>query len=355
MKEMIAPPALVKDNYGVRSVIRDLLFMVLINTMIALFLTSLHFGGGFGSNVVFSQCIGLAVYACVKASYWFLRDKSLVINLSGITIAIAVGVLIGIACGGAITGHRIMFNPEGRELFLKAFYISLLLGAVISYLFISREKLADARANIQEEKIRRLAQEKLAVEMHLKLLQAQIEPHFLFNTLSNIHGLMEKDHARAEKMLLDFTSYLRKSLSQSRSEETTVSDEMDLITAYLDICKTRMGDRLKYSIHLAPGTGEILLPPMLVQPLVENGVRHGLEQAVAGGEITVEAMVHNNLLRITIADTGIGMSQTSQPGVGTENIRERLRSLYGDKGQLTFAENQPQGLKTMIELPYAID
>ena len=154
-------------------------------------------------------------------------------------------------------------------------------------------------------------------------------------------------------MLIDFIRYLRSSLSKIRKEQTTLGQEMEMIRAYLGIFKVRMGDRLTYDIELPKHMESISFPPMLIQPLVENAIKHGLEPRVDGGKIRISGTEKNGMLRLEVTDTGDGFQLERDAGTGLSSIRERLQSIYGDSGRLILEENQPHGLKTIIEVPHA--
>ncbi len=191
------------------------------------------------------------------------------------------------------------------------------------------------------------------MESRLKLLQAQIEPHFLFNTLTSIVSLDDTDPQKAKTMQINFIQYLRATLVKTRSGIATIAQEIDLICAYLDIFKVRMGDRLKYSIDVSSDIKSLPFPSMLVQPIVENAIKHGLEPKVEGGEIFIQAMKSGRTIRWEIADTGLGLSEKENLGTGLSNIIDRIDSLYGSEGQVIMEENRPSGLKVIIEVPYA--
>jgi LytS/YehU family sensor histidine kinase len=233
--------------------------------------------------------------------------------------------------------------------------LGLLFGSIISYFFVTRETISTTKALVQEERIKRLTSEKKAVEGNLKLLQAQIEPHFLFNTLSNILSLLETDLDKGKHMLEDLIHYLRMSLSKTRGETSTIDQEVEMIRAYMSIFQVRMGDRLNYKIDVQDKIKGIQFPPMLIQPLVENAIKHGLEPKIEGGEVGIIGKENGEIIRLEITDTGVGFYEESEPGTGLTNIRERLKSLYGDKGRLILEENRPCGLKAIIEVPYARD
>jgi sensor histidine kinase YesM len=246
-------------------------------------------------------------------------------------------------------GSAVIFEKHGLYQLL---ILGVVFGSIVTYFLSSREQIAESRAQIQEEQIKRLTSEKKATEAHLKLLQAQIEPHFLFNTLSNVLNLLDNDVERGKAMLEDFTRYLRASLSKIRGQTTRLGHEMEMIRAYLNIFKVRMGDRLQFKIDLPSNLEETPFPPMLIQPLVENAVKHGLEPKVEGGEIFIRAQLNGNRLRVEISDTGAGFNGNRQDGLGLANVRDRLQSLYGNDGRLVMAQNQPDGVKAIIEVPH---
>jgi sensor histidine kinase YesM len=231
-------------------------------------------------------------------------------------------------------------------------FIGILFGTMITYFFFSRERISQTEAQLQEEQIKTLTLEKRTLETHLKLLQAQIEPHFLFNTLSNILSLLESDPVTGRAMLEDLTRYLRSSLSRTRERTTTLGQEVDLIRAYLDIYKVRMGERLRYTIEVPERLKEAPFPPMLVQPLVENALKHGIEPRIGGGEILVRVEDRAGSYRLVVADTGSGFSEEAKGGIGLANVRERLDALFHGKGRLILEDNQPSGLRAIMEIPH---
>ena len=152
-------------------------------------------------------------------------------------------------------------------------------------------------------------------------------------------------------MLVDFIQYLRASLSKIREQRATLGHEMEMIQAYLNIFKVRMGDRLQYKIDLPENLKTTAFPPMLIQPLVENAIKHGLEPKIDGGKIFIKGEAKDGRLRLEVIDTGDGFKGEKNSGMGLSNVRERLQSLYGNSGRLILEENQPSGMKAVIEVP----
>jgi len=339
-----------------KRLITSFLLTALFNTIIALFLTIISYGKGFAVNFIFAQCIGLSICASILSGHLFLKKASALRHFFMVLISMTVGAIFGSLLAIFIAGFPMGIVFQGRPVLLfQLIGIGILFGAIITYFFFSQEKIAQSRTQIQEERIKRLDSEKRAVETHLKLLQAQVEPHFLFNSLSTIVSLMDTDPKKARHMLTDLIHYLRVSLSKTRAESSTIAQEMEMARTYLNIYKIRMGERLRYHFQVEEGLKEASIPPMLVQPLVENAVKHGLEPSPEGGDITITVERKNGRIRVIVTDTGKGLDETGDAGFGLANIRDRLGSMYGDKGRLVLKENRPKGLKAMIEIPHAKD
>jgi len=207
-------------------------------------------------------------------------------------------------------------------------------------------------------KARQIAAEDRATEAQLRLLQAQIEPHFLFNTLANVVSLMEADPPRAKSMLEAFVEYLRASLSGLGHGRHTLGDEIDLIDAYMRIIKIRMEDRLDYAIEVPAALRSLRLPALTLQPLVENAIVHGLEPQIAGGRVRVDARSDGRSLVVTVADDGAGLADPASAGArragsGTAlaNIRRRLEQAYGSSASLDIGAAEPHGVRARLSLP----
>ena len=342
-------PGVVMDR---KRVVQSLLLTVLFNTVIALFLTHLEYGKGFAVNLIVSQCIGLSICAAILAGHFMVDTSSPLKHFFMILAAMVIGAVLGSLIGAGIAGFPLKAVFQGKPtMFFQLVSIGILFGAIITYFFFSQAQISETRQQVQDERIKRLDSEKKALEAHLKMLQAQIEPHFLFNSLSTVLSLLDTDAKKAGCMLTDLIHYLRVSLSKTRGENTTIHQEMEMIRAYLDIWKIRMGHRLEYHFHVADDVKALAIPPMLVQPLVENALKHGLEPAMDGGRVEIVAVGKKGGISITVADTGQGLDEFGDAGFGLGNIRDRLRSLYGGNARLVLSENQPKGLKATIEIP----
>ena len=198
------------------------------------------------------------------------------------------------------------------------------------------------------------------MQAQLQMLQAQIEPHMLFNTLANLQGLIAIDPPRAQHMLAQLIVYLRNTLSSSRSEQTTLKQEFTLMQAYLELLAIRMGKRLQYTLDLPDDLQQTPIAPMLLQPLVENAIKHGLEPKMEGGSIHVVAERQGSQLHLKVIDTGLGLpfnyddsknASSAANNIGNANIRERLQALYGPLASLSLQANQPEGAIAHLSIP----
>ncbi len=347
---------------------RNLIYTGLWNTLIALFLTgvSLLFGqSGMGFMAYFfpicliANLVGYLIHGTLAALDYLLRGwPSRIKGIAAVSyhlVVIGTCVTFGVATGNALLKginpvHYLMQSAALATIVPFALGMSLFMFMLLrsSERRIENETLA-AR---QSEQIAAAAQ--LLAEARLRALQAQIEPHFLYNTLANVLSLIDAQPAQARHMLERFIDYLRASLTASRAEQATLGAELDLAGAYLDVLAVRMGERLRYRIDVAHATRALRVAPMLLQPIVENAVMHGLEPKVNGGEIVLRAHPDGDALRIEVADSGAGL--TSRParaggGVGLANLRARLHSLYGPGAQLQLLENQPCGMTVRVLLP----
>lgn len=207
-------------------------------------------------------------------------------------------------------------------------------------------------------KARTAAAEREAAEARLRLLQGQIEPHFLFNTLANVLSLLEADPPRARGMLEAFVDYLRSSFGGLRQGQHSLGQELLLLQAYLRVLGLRMDERLQWHIDVPEALHGLQLPALLLQPLVENAIHHGLEPKIDGGRVTVAARVDTDRLLLTVQDNGLGLAaagQQARPGgrSALSNIRERLRQQFGDEASLSLLERPEGGVTATVQLPLA--
>ncbi len=302
----------------------------------------------FVDNLIVSLTIGLLIQglfdiATAIAGMRRLRRLGagwVTVLWSGIAVA---GVLIGWPLGMAFTGRDVFeFAHQNPNALRASIALSALLtlGILVWIANVSRRTEAERRA----------------AEAQLRLLQGQMEPHFLFNTLANVLSLMDTDPPRARQMLEAFIDYLRASLGQMRHERHTVADELSLVRTYLQLVQMRMDDRLRFDIDADAAAEHALLPPLLLQPLVENAIHHGLEPKVEGGRVQVHARVAGGRLVLRVCDDGLGLqppqgSRSAGAGMALANIRQRLLARYGAGAALSL-EAQSGCTCATIELPH---
>ncbi|CAN7558036.1 sensor histidine kinase [Duganella sp. LjRoot269] len=265
-------------------------------------------------------------------------------------------VLLGLGLGNALLSGKNPFELlANRSVLLQSLVLAVAIALVMYWVRGSAEKRLERALDEARQKELMASTARLLAEARLRALQAQIEPHFLYNTLANVVSLIGPKPAQAQHMLERFIDYLRASLASSRSEEATLGTETRLVAAYLDVLAVRMGERLRYRIELPDELRQFAIAPMLLQPVVENAISHGLEPKVEGGEIVVSARVEGAWLCLQISDTGVGLQETASAkpggGVGLSNLRERLRSLYGGAARVELLENQPCGMTVRLMLP----
>ena len=225
---------------------------------------------------------------------------------------------------------------------------ALCLVLALDFLLRGREQVASA-ARLQGDPAMR--QRELS-EARLQLLQAQVEPHFLFNTLAHLRRLAQTDPTEARAMLADLLRYLQEALPSLRSDRTTLGSELTLVSAYLALHQRRLGQaRLRWELDVAPGVRGIALPANSLLTLVENALKHGIAPLVGGGDVRVSAHLEGEQLVVTVADTGRGMGASSGHGTGLATLRARLQAQHGDAASLTLHLNQPQGLVATLRLP----
>ncbi len=234
----------------------------------------------------------------------------------------------------------------------------ILLSAIIKFTYKGQMR-AEARAAVATEAAEAETLKRQVVEARMAAMQAQVEPHFLFNTLASIDHLIETDPPRASKMQKNLIALLRASMPTMRESNGTglqsLGSEMSVIQPYLEILKVRMEDRLETRIDVPEGLRSAAFPPMMLQSLVENAIKHGLEPKAEGGTLHVKAEIVHGRLMVSVSDTGLGFGQqpqTAGTGVGLQNIRERLNLLYGDEGKLIITAHAPAGTMASITVPY---
>ena len=332
-------------------------------TAFCLAIAAMHFAFrpdiAYETALVYSLCIGLTTWLLIdfgaelspsaRATGWpnGLWGKLLPV------VGIAAGYAIGVTLADSWLGRSSWSGASARQLMLSAL-ISAVIGTVVTYYFYSRGKSAHLEQKVSEAN-------RLATEARLKLLEAQLEPHMLFNTLANLRMLIGLDPNRAQTMLDHIIAYLRATLSASRASTHPLQREFDRLHDYLELMTVRMGPRLRYTLDLPPELAQHPVPSLLLQPLVENSIQHGLEPKVEGGSLTISARRDCDSVILDVADTGMGFDPKDQAltppastdkGFGLQQIRDRLDAVYGSKGTIEFIAGHTMGVRASIRFPY---
>ena len=304
----------------------------------------------FAANVV-----GLAGLLTFMVAYFNYR------KMVGKSVRIAL-ILIVCASAGALAGASHAAHEKGisfAEALETRWLKAMLMGAGAGLLFAVPMAVVGSMRNQQYHAL--AAQLELDAERHraarelsearLRMLHAQIEPHFLFNTLGAVQQLAQKDAPRAAELTANLIAFLRASLDEMRSERVTLAADFGLVEAYLQVMAARLGNRLRFELALAPELRAATVPSMMLLTLVENAIKHGVEPALRGGAVLVSARQEGGMLRLSVRDTGAGMAAVPGAGHGLENIRSRLQLMYSDDAALTVAEAADGGVLAEIVLP----
>ncbi len=227
----------------------------------------------------------------------------------------------------------------------------LVIGGLAYVFFVFQRQGAEAATQAHETELQRIQLDRQMTEARLQSLRAQIEPHFLFNTLANVRQLYRTEPERGRRMLGNFVAYLRAALPQMRQDETTLKQEVELARAYLEVLQVRMGKRLNVRLDVPKELAALPFPPLALSTLTENAIKHGLNPLPEGGVIEITARAEDGRLKVSVADTGAGLQRNSGSGAGLANLRARLAALYGDSGNLAFEANVPRGIRATIVVP----
>jgi signal transduction histidine kinase len=285
---------------------------------------------------VLALAMGLA-YAGVDA-VWRRVGGAQWARLAAVAVALYATALLYELAAAALR-NRLAVAPDVSFALVTALRWAVIgFYAVLVQTIWKRVRQADAQALAAEAGAEHLVRERL--QLRLQLLQAQIEPHFLFNTLANVRRLYHTDPNRGGQMMASLKRYLQAALPGVRRDHPTLADELALVRSYLELISIRMGTRLDFEVSDESGHGSAAFPSMIVLTLVENAIKHGVEPSAGGGRVTVRASAHEGGgLEVAVADNGVGLggAQSSGTGVGLANIRSQLQSFYGAGARLVIA------------------
>ena len=318
---------------------------VIFNTAIAGLLTVISSWGDFWHNFVYSQCIGLSIFVINVLPMSRMRPG--LRRMAVFSLTLPGSIAVGLSLAFFLSGVGSWSDPQAWQ----PVVIGLFFGGIGSITYFLSERIQILDAEVKQRRLNEVEREKREVEAHLRLLQAQIEPHFLFNTLANVSSLIEVDAAQARRLLERLNDWLRVALARTRSERATLGDELVLLENYLQILTMRFGTRLRWSIEATEDIRRLSFPPMLLQPLVENAVRHGIEPKLGGGKLDIIVSLEQGVLSVRVEDDGAGFRDNSRHGDGLANVRARLTAMFGAAGRLELQSNAAGGVSAVLELP----
>lgn len=351
------------------SPLRDIAYTVVFNLLIAgvftlfamLFTKSAYWGDAAWANVVFANCIGFLIHIGFGIGDWITgrrcRTWPFVARAVYFTSIPILGVLGGYWVGALILSanrvHAAVFSASG---IVSVVAISVLISGILGIILSARERAARSEAAFEAERARVATAERAAALAQLKALEAQVEPHFLYNTLAHVTTLIDREPATAKRMLDRLIVLLRASAAGGANGGSSLGEQAAHMRAYLEIVAMRLGPRLTWTIDVPASLAGRAIPPAILQPLVENAVKHGIEPAMAGGAIAITASESGGRMLLEVADTGAGFgTTTSAPGrstgLGLANLRARLAALYGTNAQVAITENRPSGVRVSVSLP----
>jgi sensor histidine kinase YesM len=322
-----------------------ILFCGLVAAVVTLAAPSL---AAFARWLLIVESIGIASFALgtsLSRIPRLRRFTPVVAHLIIGAVAVPSGYVIGSSFAYTLLGEPLpILQPEPRRI------VALIATALATMLLVYVDAM---RHRIQNEAAARVEAQRLATESELRLLRAQLEPHMLFNTLANLRSLVDLDPTLAQSMIDQIIAYLRGTLAASRETSVPLRQEFAQLSAYLQIMALRMGQRMTYRLELPPELEDLAVPPMLLQPLVENAIKHGIEPKVGSSTLEVKAAREDGATIVTVADTGRGLPAEADGGggYGVEHVRDRLRAYYGPGAQLTLTRNVPEGARAIVRIP----
>ncbi len=335
-----SPPRAVRDL-----VVLTVLFCALVAAVVTLSSPSV---AGFLRWLFIIESIGLAclvIGVSVSRVPRLRRFSPSVAHLLIGGVAVPIGYVIGSSAAYTVLGEPLpIFQPEPRRI------VALIATALGTLLLVYLDAM---RHRIENEAAARIEAQRLASESQLRLLRAQLEPHMLFNTLANLRSLVDVDPKLTQSMIDRIIVYLRSTLAASKAESVPLHQEFAQLAAYLEIVAMRMGTRMTYRLELPEVLQEFAIPPMLLQPLVENSIKHGIEPKIGRSTIEVTVAREQGAVVITVADTGRGLPAgvDSGSGYGVEHVRARLRAYYGPSASLALTRNSPGGTRAVVRVP----
>ena len=329
---------------------------VIVSTIMAISAGNFHF---FMHELImcltFTNFVGICTSALVVAYEQKLKFvlNRLLLTILGILIFIGVmylGLRLGLSVGGQICGFDNYDVGRWHLAIIIVNFIILVATTIFAVLLLFYQRMA---TNLERKINENAKLTRLQLESRFALLQAKINPHFLFNTLNSMLDVLRRDPQQVEKMVLNLSDIYRKTLAVPERKFVSIDEEMELVREYLEIEKIRMGDRLNYQFAIEEKLLRTPIPPMMLQILVENAVKHGLTPQKSGGNITVKVALDGDKIHVGVEDTGVGINQDRvDTGYGLTCIKQQLKLLYDSAAAMRISLLPQGGTHVMIEIPY---
>ena len=318
---------------------------------------ALGWKSGFGS--LMARSLGLGLIAMLVFGLFEQWPKRLppwvarwVLQVIGVMIAIPLGTFAIYVLSTAPGAPPFWDVKERLEGFSGLTALGLFIAPWVALAALLRQKDALARPQALEFELERSEYERQALDARLHLVQAQVAPHFLFNTLANVQALVDSGSPQASAVLRSLVAYLRAAVPRLDEPVTTLKQELELATAYLELMHMRMPDRLKFALHFEESELSIRCPPLTLLTLVENAVRHGIDPGEEGGRIDICVERRGERCVVRVADTGVGLGASNGGlGTGLSTLRERLELVFGGAAELRVRANEPRGVVAEVEIP----
>jgi sensor histidine kinase YesM len=275
-------------------------------------------------------------------------------GLQVVGVALVVPIAVSIAYSATCMNDKQPWWHDSERLvgFGAMTFLGVLIAPWMAVAALLRQIRGEAERQALAFELERSEYERKAVDARMRLLQAQVEPHFLFNTLANVRELVDSGSPQASNVLDNLIAYLRAAVPRLHQGDTTLKQEIELVRAYLEVMHMRMPDRLQFTLHADDAALELFCPPMSMLTLVENAVRHGIDPSEEGGRIEVRVRVRDGRCRVDVIDTGMGMAKPgSGLGTGLTNLRERMQLAFGGDAQLRLSALEPRGTCAELEFP----
>ncbi len=294
-------------------------------------------------SFIFSNCIGFSIYGLVSLVAPRIDRLPVVLRAVLLFFIFLFGGLIGTEASLGIFSVLLgaQFDAASHiRILLMDLVLAVVFGSVSVLYFSLRARAERLAVALKEKEIAEERLTRLKTKAELDALQTKVNPHFLFNTLNSIASLISENPAAAEETVEKLSELFRHSLRHTEKDSVTLAEELDLVRTYLEIEKVRLGDRLQYDVRCDERLRDVQLPAMLIQPLVENSIKHGIASALGGGSISVDAKEMNGACVISVQDSGKGFQSLGDTdGFGLRSVQERLKLRYGDRASLEIVRN----------------